>query len=63
MERVAAEIGQPLTGIDDLRTKIRLVVHALARQSERWLMVFDNYDNPNHFTSIAQFIPTGPSLS
>ncbi|KIW24812.1 uncharacterized protein PV07_10502 [Cladophialophora immunda] len=58
MERVAAEIGQPLAGIDDTRTKIRLVVQALARRSERWLMVLDNYDDPDHFTSIEQFIPS-----
>ncbi|OAG35258.1 hypothetical protein AYO21_10529 [Fonsecaea monophora] len=58
LERVAAEIRQPLTGIDDTRTKIRLVVQALARRSKRWLMVLDNYDDPDHFTSIEQFIPS-----
>lgn len=63
MERVAAEIGQLLTGIDDPRTKIRLVVQALERRSERWLMVLDNYDDPDYFTMIEQFIPTGLLLS
>ncbi|OAP55816.1 hypothetical protein AYL99_09968 [Fonsecaea erecta] len=58
IERVAAEIRQPLTGIDDTRTKIRLVVQALARRSQRWLMVLDNYDDPDHFTSIEHFIPS-----
>ncbi|KAK5202668.1 hypothetical protein LTR41_011589 [Exophiala xenobiotica] len=56
LERVAAEIGQPLMGIDDARTRIRLVVHALARRNERWLMVLDNYDDPDHFATIEQLI-------
>ncbi|KAK5208035.1 hypothetical protein LTR47_003599 [Exophiala xenobiotica] len=58
LERVAAEIGQPLTGIDDARERIRLVVRALARRTERWFMVLDNYDDPDHFTTIEQFIPS-----
>ncbi|KAK5276480.1 hypothetical protein LTR40_011564 [Exophiala xenobiotica] len=58
LERVAAEIGQPLTGIDDARERIRLVVRALARRTERWFMVLDNYDDPDHFKTIEQFIPS-----
>ncbi|KAK7887345.1 hypothetical protein LTR67_009765 [Exophiala xenobiotica] len=58
LERVAAEIGQPLTGIDDARERIRLVVRALARRTERWFLVLDNYDDPDHFTTIEQFIPS-----
>lgn len=61
MVRVAAEIGQTLTGIDDSRTKTRLVVHALAQRSERWLMVLDNYDDPDHFSTVDQFIPSRES--
>ena len=58
MERVAAEIRQPLTGINDTRTKVRIVVLALARRSERWLMVLDNYNDPDRFSSIDRFIPS-----
>ncbi|KAK5215261.1 hypothetical protein LTR72_011673 [Exophiala xenobiotica] len=58
LEQVAAEIGQPLMGIDDARTRIRLVVHALSRWNERWLMVLDNYDDPDHFATIDRFIPS-----
>ncbi|KAK5188371.1 hypothetical protein LTR92_011561, partial [Exophiala xenobiotica] len=58
LERVAAEIGQPLMGIDDARTRTRLVVHTLARRNERWLMVLDNYDDPDHFATIDRFIPS-----
>nr|KAK5442892.1 hypothetical protein LTR18_005569 [Exophiala xenobiotica] len=58
LERVAAEIGQPLTGIDDARTKIRLVVDALSQRAERWFMVLDNYDDPDQFATIEQFIPS-----
>ncbi|KAK5215733.1 hypothetical protein LTR72_011220 [Exophiala xenobiotica] len=47
LERVAAEIGQPTTGIEDARTRIRLLVHALARRCERRLMMLDNYDDPD----------------
>ena len=57
MERVAAEIGQTLTEAGDSRTKIRLVVHALAQRSERWLMLLDKYDDLDHFSSIGQLIP------
>jgi Cdc6-like AAA superfamily ATPase len=58
LERVAAEIGQPLVGIDDARTRIRLVVDALSQRTERWFMVLDNYDDPDHFKTIEQFIPS-----
>jgi ATP/maltotriose-dependent transcriptional regulator MalT len=58
IERVAAEIGQPLTGIGDNQAKIRLAVQALARQNQRWLMVLDNYDDPDHFATIDRFIPS-----
>lgn len=58
MERVAEEIGRKLTGIDDHRSKIRLVVHALAQRSEQWLMVLDNYDDPDRFPNIDHFIPS-----
>ena len=58
MQQVAVEIGQTLTGIGDSRTKIRLVVSALAQRCERWLLVLDNYDDPNRFSTISQFIPT-----
>jgi hypothetical protein len=61
MERVAAEIGQKLTGIEDSRTKVRVVVHALAQRSERWLMVLDNYDDPGDFPTIDLFIPSRQS--
>jgi len=62
MERVAAEIGQKLTGNDDSRSKVRLVVHTLAQRCERWLMVLDNYDDPGNFSRVDQFIPSRKSL-
>jgi hypothetical protein len=55
--RLALEIGQTLAGAGDFGTKVRLVVHALAQRSERWLMLLDKYDDLDHFSSIGQLIP------
>jgi hypothetical protein len=63
LERVAAEIGQVLAGINDDRTKVRVVVRGLAQHRERWLMVLDNYDDPSGFPDVDQFIPSRKRLS
>jgi hypothetical protein len=43
------------------KAKIQSVKNTLEQWSERWLLVFDNYDNPEHFATIQQFIPSGNS--
>ncbi|KAK5399992.1 hypothetical protein LTR06_011358 [Exophiala xenobiotica] len=58
LERVAAEIGQPTTGVEDARTRIRLLVHALGRRCERRLMMLDNYDDPDQVATIEHSIPS-----
>ena len=39
--------------------KVNFVLQTLAHWEERWVMVFDNCDDPNAFPRISEFIPTG----
>jgi hypothetical protein len=38
---------------------IEMVKHILEYWQERWLIVFDNYDDPRAFPDIRDFIPSG----
>lgn len=41
----------------DSAIQIELVKEHLKRWIEAWLLVFDNYDNPQKFPEVEQFIP------
>jgi hypothetical protein len=58
-ERIAAALmGPPSPVIDSADNMIELVKRRLESWSERWLLVFDNYDNPDEFPGVKRFIPT-----
>lgn len=57
---IAAELkGVSRIETDDSAAQIQLVKGHLEQWSEAWLLVFDNYDDPERFTEVRQFIPTG----
>ena len=54
---ISEEIKNPTHVLSDIGARIDLVIRILSSWSIRWLLVFDNYDNPNAFQNIADFIP------
>jgi hypothetical protein len=59
--QIAAELIR-LVSMDHAEATVRVVKDHLERWRERWLLVFDNYDQPENFHSIRRFIPTGRRL-
>jgi tetratricopeptide (TPR) repeat protein len=55
----AALTESPLTSLNDDDATIRVVKGQLQSWSERWLLVLDNFDQPEIFNSVQQFIPMG----
>jgi hypothetical protein len=49
--------------LEDAEADIRLVKNRLEGWNERWLLVFDNYDEPDKFPTVKRFLPCGISLS
>lgn len=43
--------------LPDINTRVAFVVRKLTSWTVRWLIVFDNYDNPGVFPNIRDFIP------
>ena len=57
------KLAADLTGTSSLAPgddegAIKLVKSLLEQWDERWLLVFDNYDNPEKFPGVKRFIPT-----
>ena len=50
-------MGKSLTETGDSAAQIRMVKDHLEQWDEGWLLVFDNYDEPDKFSEIRQFIP------
>jgi hypothetical protein len=48
---------------DDAEATIRFVKDSLDSWKEPWLLVFDNYDEPESFSSVTRFIPSGTRFS
>lgn len=44
--------------LKDDNARVQLVVKKLERWDARWLMVFDNYDDPDRFPNVEEFIPS-----
>ena len=56
---IAAElVGGPQIEATDSAVQIKMVKGHLERWSEAWLLVFDNYDEPEKFPEVEQFIPS-----
>jgi hypothetical protein len=45
--------------LDDDDAKVKFALRTLEQWEERWLMVFDNYDDPTTFSDIEQYTPRG----
>jgi Cdc6-like AAA superfamily ATPase len=46
---------------DDVDSKISYVYRNLSDTTQPWMLVFDNYDDPESFRNVRQFIPQGSS--
>ncbi|KAF2807747.1 uncharacterized protein BDZ99DRAFT_420245 [Mytilinidion resinicola] len=57
-EGLAEKLNQPIARrLEDTESKTRFVLDTISEWKERWLMVYDNYDRPDVFTDIKQFLP------
>ena len=56
LEVELSEVSVPVPG--DAEIKIRLVKGMLEQWEERWLLVFDNYDDPVGFHNMERFFPS-----
>ena len=52
-------VGGHLTTTGDTDAQIRLVKDRLENWNEPWLLVFDNYDDPENFPNVKRYIPMG----
>lgn len=43
--------------LSDIRSKIKFLLDTLEGWKDRWLMVFDNFDDPGSFPDLNEFIP------
>ena len=56
---IAAELmGGSQTEATDSAAQIKMVKGHLEQWREAWLLVFDNYDEPEKFPEVEQFIPS-----
>jgi Cdc6-like AAA superfamily ATPase len=56
---IAQELDASAVGLLSDAEKVKFVLQTLAHWEERWVMVFDNCDDPKAFPRISEFIPTG----
>jgi hypothetical protein len=62
-ESLAAELSEGSMSVSgDAETKIRFVKSVLDQWEERWLLVFDNYDDPVSFGNVERFLPSSEFL-
>ena len=54
---ISEELKKPAVILPDIKARVDFVLQMISSWSIRWLLVFDNYDNPNAFPNIADFIP------
>jgi tetratricopeptide (TPR) repeat protein len=57
-EELAGKLNQAaVSSLKDAESKVRFVLDTIQEWKDQWLMVYDNYDRPNIFTDIKQFLP------
>ena len=56
-QEISEQIKKPADTLHDTKARIGLVLRMLSSWPIRWLLVFDNYDNPETFPNIRDFIP------
>lgn len=59
--QIATKLDVSLVDLNDSDIQIQMVLQGLERHSERWLMVLDNYDDPQGFDDVNQFLPSRKS--
>lgn len=62
IERSFETIAQKMTQntgrvLEDTDAKVKFVLDTLQEWKEQWLVVYDNYDHPDVFSDIKQFLP------
>jgi hypothetical protein len=62
-ESIALKLSSASQSFSDPDSKLDFVKDALRNWPERWLLVFDNYDDPRTFNDITSFFPTSGGLS
>ena len=55
--RIAAALSGNSSKIGDGDTAVNFVTSSLKAWDQKWLLIFDNYDKPEIFSSIQKFIP------
>lgn len=61
LAKLTSTPSSPLPG--NAETTVEMVKNILERWHGRWLMVFDNYDDPHSFPRLRRFIPRGKYFS
>jgi hypothetical protein len=59
--QIAVEVQLSLAGVNDVDVQIRMVLRDLEQRKDRWLMVLDNYDDPQAFADLDRFLPSRKS--
>ncbi|KAL1979484.1 hypothetical protein VTN96DRAFT_5710 [Rasamsonia emersonii] len=57
-ESIALKLRHPAKPVlDDISTKIQFVLNTIQSWKERWLIVYDNYHEPDSFRNVKDFMP------
>ncbi len=56
-QAISEQIKKPADVLSDIQARVALVRRMFSSWSVQWLLIFDNYDNPNAFPNIADYIP------
>jgi hypothetical protein len=58
--RIAQELdGSEVEVLEDDNAKVKFALRRLEQWDSRWLLVFDNYDDPTTFSNVEQYTPQG----
>ena len=53
------EIKSSTDSFSDVKAKVAFVLRKIASWPSKWLLIFDNYDNPRNFPHIKSYFPDG----
>ena len=56
---IAQELGGSAVEVLNDDDKVKFTLRTLKQWDKRWLMVFDNYDDPITFSNVEQYTPGG----
>ena len=56
-QSISERIKKQTDYLPDINARVAFVLRMLTSWTIQWLMVFDNYDNPDTFPNIRDFIP------